>query len=257
MRGKCETKLLPNELRNKKGIISIKSNDNRCFIWCILAFIANNKNKTELKNKSKIMLQRTSALKKFEKYIKFDGIEMPMKLKNIGKFETKNKHLNIRINVYSWETIDLFTQALVPILISKRKSQFTINLLLYQNHFYFIKNFNRIMSSFGSNVRKFCYNCMSGFLTEKRLQNHLENCRFFKPTKVVMAKDQYLSFQKIEYMHEFPYVMYCDFESVLMKTNKEISQKTFSTQKHIPASYAFIIIKGESEIFHKKFLSRN
>ncbi len=218
-----------------------------------LAFIANNKNKTELKNKTQIMLQRISALKKFENNLKLDGIEMPMKLKNISKFETKNKHLNLRINVYSWETIDLLTQALVPILISKRKSQYTVNLLLYNNHFYYIKNFNRIMSSFGSTSRKFCYNCMSGFFNQKRLENHLENCKFFKPTKVIMAKDQYLSFKNVEFMHEFPYVMYCDFESVLMKTNQEISLKNISTHKHIPASYAFIIIKGESEVFYKSF----
>ena len=169
LKGSCEKKLLPTELKNKKGIISVKSNDNRCFIWCILAFMANIKNKTELKNRTQIKLQNVSALKKFEHNLKLEGIEMPMKLKNICKFETKNKHLNLRINVYSWETIDLCTQALVPILISKRKSKSTVNLLLYQDHFYYIKNFNRIMSSFGSNSRKFCYNCMSGFLTQKRL----------------------------------------------------------------------------------------
>ncbi len=37
LKGSCEKNSLPTELKNKRGIISVKSNDNRCFIWCILS----------------------------------------------------------------------------------------------------------------------------------------------------------------------------------------------------------------------------
>ena len=51
-RGGCIDNRLPIELINKRGIISIKSNDNKCFLYCILAYIAINQNKYKIKLKS-------------------------------------------------------------------------------------------------------------------------------------------------------------------------------------------------------------
>ena len=169
----------------QKAVLSIQAKDNKCFIWSILAHLAINENKFNAK-KQWLHLERTSVLRKFEKYINPTNITFPVDIKSIKKFELNNKHLNIRINVYSWESIGLFQSSVVPIYISKLKAENTIKLLLHDNHYWLIKNFNRLGGSFGSTYHRYCENCLCGFHTKQKLKNHRKYCQHFKPTATIM-----------------------------------------------------------------------
>ena len=74
---------LPVELRSsKKGLISIKNNDHKCFLWCHIRHI----------NTVKVHPERTSQ--KDKEVINdpdYKGIEFPVSKKDSSKIEVKNK----------------------------------------------------------------------------------------------------------------------------------------------------------------------
>ena len=69
---------LPKELANKKAIINTKNEDNKCFLWCVLRAL----NPCE-KNPQRI----DKKLKEKENTLNMDGIEYPVSLKDLNKFE--------------------------------------------------------------------------------------------------------------------------------------------------------------------------
>jgi hypothetical protein len=239
--------ILPELLQNKKCVITFNNNDNKCFLYCVLAFLAlHSKYQKQTRD-----LNRISSLKKFQKFLTPKALEFPVNIKSIKKFETDNKHLNIRFNIYGYSK-EIYEPLVFPVYISKRKAKHTIKILLYENHYYLIKNFNRLIGSYQSNYHHFCYNCLSGFRTLNGLENHIKNCKHFKPTAIEMPQEKEFSFEQYNYMYKFPYVMFADFESILVKENIKLSNKTKLIQKHKACGYALIIIKGNSNIYHKE-----
>ena len=92
---------LPEKYKNNKSIINIKNDDQFCFFWCILAHlfpVEDHKN-------------RTSSYSMHTNKLIFNGLEFPMKIKDIPKFENLN---NLNVNVF-----ELTKTVLTPIHINK------------------------------------------------------------------------------------------------------------------------------------------
>ncbi|XP_055306814.1 uncharacterized protein LOC129571069, partial [Sitodiplosis mosellana] len=84
----------PIKLKKRGAIINVKNeNDNMCFKWAILSCLHNNKIQ---KNANRLCLY-----KRYENDLNFDGIDFPVSLKDIDKFEKQNE--NISINVYFYD----------------------------------------------------------------------------------------------------------------------------------------------------------
>ncbi|CAG9831338.1 unnamed protein product [Diabrotica balteata] len=78
---------LPIPLARKHAILNIENKDNKCFSWSVIAAVfpaAGNPTKPE-------------SYPPYDTLLNFEGIDFPMKLKDIKKFETLN---NISVNVY-------------------------------------------------------------------------------------------------------------------------------------------------------------
>ena len=105
---------LPVELKSsKKGLINIKNNDQKCFLWCHVRHL----------NPVKIYPERiTREDKKLPNDLKYGGIEFPVQEIGFNKFETKN---NICINVFRYEKKLVF-----PIYISDQNFEKSMDLLL-------------------------------------------------------------------------------------------------------------------------------
>ena len=73
---------LPKELDNKKAIINMKNNDDKCFLWCVLRAL----NPCE-KNPQRI----DKKIKEKENTLNMDGIEYPVSLNDINKFEKQTQ----------------------------------------------------------------------------------------------------------------------------------------------------------------------
>ena len=80
---------LPDKLKNsKKGLINIKNNGNKCFLWCHIRHLSKNPQRTIKKDK------------KLVSSLNFEGIEFPISRKDYCKIEKQN---NICINVFCYE----------------------------------------------------------------------------------------------------------------------------------------------------------
>ena len=110
----------------------------------------------------KFNLERVSNLRKLSDNYDWSGLEFPVSIKGIGKFETNN---NISVNVLGLEGEDIYIHR-----NSNYKSDREINLMLISengiNHYTAIKSLSRFLRS--SNTKHhgkqyFCTNCLQGF----------------------------------------------------------------------------------------------
>ena len=78
---------LPDELKNKKAIINMKNKDNnKCFLWCVLRAL----NPSKDKHPSRI----DKDLKSKEHTLNMEGIDYPVSLKDIKRFEKQNPNIS-------------------------------------------------------------------------------------------------------------------------------------------------------------------
>ena len=127
---------LPDWIMRKKAIVNIRNNDEKCFLWCVLRYL-HPRDKNDF---------RLTDLKLYENTLNNKGIEYPIKLKDISKFESLNPDIP-GINVFSVNENKTF----YPLRMANRNPQETIDLFLYEEdgkyHYSLIKNFSRLFRS--------------------------------------------------------------------------------------------------------------
>ena len=105
---------MPIELKNpKKGLINIKNNDQKCFLWCHVRHINPLK---EHPGRIKEVDERLAS------NLNYGGIEFPVEENGFDKIEVQN---NISINIFGYENKLVF-----PIYISNKKFKDSMDLLL-------------------------------------------------------------------------------------------------------------------------------
>ena len=157
---------LPNELKNaKNGLIDIKNNDNKCFLWCHVRHLKLIKKHPERINKED---------KKLANNLNYKGIELPISKNDYCKIEKQN---NIHINVFCYKNRIIYLRC-----ISGKKFSDYMDLLLMidenKSHYVYIKDFNRLMfnKTKNKNKRYFCRCCLHCFSGENVLTEHKQNC---------------------------------------------------------------------------------
>ena len=85
---------LPDWLGRKKAIVNPHNDDEECFKWSVIAA-----EKVGMKDP-----QRVSNLRKFKDNYDWSGLEFPVSIKDIGKFETRN---DISVNMLAVEGRDI------------------------------------------------------------------------------------------------------------------------------------------------------
>ena len=82
---------LPKFVRDKKAVLNVENSDVYCFLWSIMAALY----------PAKTNLNRTNSYPHFDTELKYDGINFPINLHDISKFEKLN---NLSVNVYGIES---------------------------------------------------------------------------------------------------------------------------------------------------------
>lgn len=243
--GGCKTFNLPKHLERKNAIINIEGDDNKCFIRCIIAHLFPRK-----KNK-----YSQKYFKDKETELNTTGIKYPVSLQMIKKFEKDNKHHDIRINVFGWSTAQNRFGEVVPIQISKTIAGNTINLMLIENHYYYIKNFNHLIGTSGGSYHHFCENCLQGFVNEEKLKIHGQNCQFFNPSRVILPRkgENILKFTEIKQMMEYPFVIYADFETILKKIDNNLHLNSRPYEEHIACGYSLVIVNSKGHVEYSNY----
>ncbi|XP_031789251.1 uncharacterized protein LOC107981634 [Nasonia vitripennis] len=109
---------LPAFIEKRKACINVKNYDNKCFIWAILSALypvkhANHSN-------------RLNNYIQYENILNMEGIELPVLLKSIPRFEKQNNAISI--NVFGLDNKDI-----TPLYLTSCKKSNHINLLLLTN----------------------------------------------------------------------------------------------------------------------------
>lgn len=215
---------LPRTLKCSQSILNIKNDDNKCFLYSILAKLYPNVSITD----------RASSYIPYKKELNVKGLTFPMTLNQIERFETLNG--NISVNVFGFEASEI-----IPLKITKHTNrQKHVNLLLISNkntsHYCLIKNFDRFLSRTKKcHFRNFfCYYCLTGFTKRSLLTDHIPTCQVHGAQKVILpipGKDDTVKFSDHLKSMKIPFVIYADFETIqrpiqTCENNIEISHTT-------------------------------
>ena len=257
---------LPKELKNKNAIINMKNKDNnKCFLWCVLRAL----NPSKDKHPSRI----DKDLKSKENTLNMEGIDYPVSLKDIKRFEKQNLDISISVLGYSKD------ERIYPLKISeftKKKKEderkHNIVLLLIKNgdnsHYCYVKNLSALLSSqINKHGHKlyFCLNCLSGYDDPEKLEKHKEYCSEEESIKINMPKpDTYIKFKNYLYSERAPFAIYADFESILkpLDTCKPDPNKSYTLkyQKHEPLSFVYYIKSFDESVYKstlRKYVKEN
>ena len=220
----------PNWLARKKAIINPKNGDQECFKWAVIAA-----SRWEEINKNP---ERISIFKRFEKDFDWSGIEFPVSIKDIEKFEFRNQ---ISINSLAIEGKQIY--------ICRKGGNYKriINLMLItginRKHYEAIKSLSRLLSSQNTKHKGkeyFCMNCLQGFNEESSRDKHLDYCTNNKSVKVKMLhKKLIVQYSDGQFQFNVPFIMYADFKSILKpiqgpENNLRISS-TRGINNHVPS----------------------
>ena len=81
----------PKELADKKAIINMQNKDNKCFLWCVLRALNPSKNNPQRLDKELMGKENT---------LNMEGIDYPVSLKDLNKFEKQNPTISITVLGY-------------------------------------------------------------------------------------------------------------------------------------------------------------
>ena len=218
---------LPSEIKNKKACVNVQKNNQECFKFSILAAL----HYDEIKDDHPA---RPSKYIKWLNDLNFEGIDFPVDLKEIDKFENQNPY---RINVLGYENKEIY-----PLRISNKilSNELTINLLLINdkneeiknsdekssedkinNHYVWIKDLSRLLSKQISKdkCKKYiCIRCFNYFRFESAFKKHEEICKNIDFIKTLVPKPEtFIEFKNYKKMIKVPFVIYADFETINKK----------------------------------------
>ena len=228
------------------SLVNIQNEDQKCFLWCVLAHI----------HKIKTNPERVSKYKPFENEINMRRIDYPVKIKDIDE--------NISINVFSLVNNDLKT--IYPLRISlENKTFYNIDLLYVEQdgntHYCLIKKLESLLFNKVSYDKIYlCIKCFQTYSSQQALNNHQEDCSKSTLARAILPKEgTELKFKNYHYGSKLPFVIYCDFEAL----NKKIQtvppnpKKTYTTPiiKQEIFSYGMKIVSNYEDIIKSEYTS--
>ena len=243
-------------LANKKAIINMQNEDDKCFMWCVLrALYPKNKNAERI----------DKDLKSKQDNINMGGIRYPVDFRAIDRFENLNPNISISVLGYNKE------ERVFPLRISKYTGcEYDIVLLLLKEavkgengeikektHYTLVKNKSALIASQINNhehKRHLCLNCFNSFNSPETLEKHKEYCYENESVKTTMPPPgTYLRFKNFLHSEKAPFAVYADFESLIKPMdncdpdpNKSYTKKY---QKHEPISFSYYINSSIDGVF--------
>ncbi|XP_020297152.1 uncharacterized protein LOC109861765 [Pseudomyrmex gracilis] len=203
--------------RDSGWALTEQSPEYACFAWAVIT----------------ALYPSTSHSKQISQYptyasvLNFDGIEFPMTLRQIARFERNN---NVSVNVF---TAAEQGHGYVPLHLTSNKKKKHVNLLYVPDqhngnvgHFAWRKNLSRLVSSQLSKMKTakyICDRCLHYFRTSDKLAVHTVDCKRLNNSAVVLPAEgnNCLKFENYNNKERVPIVVYADLECVLEKQDKE------------------------------------
>ena len=239
----------PKYLIGKRAIVNIQNNDDKCFVWAVLSALHPQAKNTE----------RVTKYMEFESDLNLAGIEFPLNINNVKKFENLNP--DISINLFACDD----KVGVYPVYISSYKGRKHVNLLLLtqgeKSHYVWIKDMSRLLSKPGYNHAKYyCNYCLHGFRKQLTLDRHVEDCSKLGLQKVMLPNEEekWVHFKSFRKMLKVPFVIYADFESYTCKIQgpHNRTQATHAYELHEPSGFAYYIVCADLSLQYQPVVYR-
>lgn len=233
----------PKKLLLKKALVNVKNeHDEMCFKWAVLSALH-----PTVKNP-----QRLQNYSKYQNELDFAGIDFPVHLSQIKKFESQNRTISINIYYY-----DDDKDCVYPLRMSGDVKKNHIHLLLLIDesdvknygrtmtdkiksminneqihlHYCWIKNLSRLV---GGQLNKrehknhMCDRCLNYFDQSEKLSLHLKHCASECQIEMPTEKNNLIEFKNYRNQLKAPFVIYADTEAYLKQLNDDEQKHVFS-----------------------------
>ena len=195
-----------------------------------------------------------------ENTLNMEGIDYPVSLKDLNKFEKQNPTISITVLGYERKGVHRLRNS------TNTDRDYNIILMLIEGgvkHYCLVKNLSRLLSSQVSNhngEHHFCLRCLNPFWSHESLNKHQEYCGKYEPVKIELPeKGTMLKFKNYHRSEKVPFTVFADFECYnkpvqSCKPNPE-SSYTKQYQKHEPSSFCYYIKCFNDEVYEPKLVS--
>ena len=223
-RGSAYTEL-PRWMKNKRAVINPQNEDEECFKWAIIAALDHE----EIKHN----LERISLLRPYENQYDWKGLEFPLSIKKIDKFERNNPAMavNVLFSNKKSQKKNIYTVRMSGRNVKCKKQ---VNLLMIvdgkKRHYTAIKNISRLLSELNGKTQHayhYCMNCLHGFQVESARDKHCEYYSSNGHVKVNMPteEEKWLKIHDGQYQFMLPFILYADFESIVKPVDDRYKEK--------------------------------
>ncbi|KYN16161.1 hypothetical protein ALC57_11593 [Trachymyrmex cornetzi] len=185
----------------KRAVISVRTTDNACFAWSVVAALYSAERHAD----------REYSYPHYTTVLNFAGIEFPVTLKDVLKFERLNA---VSINAYGIEN-----KQILPLRLTGDKRDKHVNVLYLQDprndgvgHFAWIKDLSRLVSmqlTRKEHKKYFCDRCLHYFGSSEKLQIHSQDCQKMNDCAISLPSqdDRWLEFGNHRNQERVPFVV--------------------------------------------------
>lgn len=231
---------LPNVLKRSKSCINIQNNDNHCFLWSIVAALFPQKRN----------VCRTNSYPHYSTVLNISDMMFPPSNPDIRHFEKINP--NISVNIYGLDNSKHIVTG--PLYVTKSRKRNHVNLLYIEKngkgHYCLVKDLLRLVKrqiTHHKGKMFFCDVCLQCFASSKKYNSHMCN----KILTVLPEKNTILQFKNYEKQQKINFVIYADFESLLLNCNDFITENTRIYKAHQPSCFGYYICCSHNRNLNK------
>ena len=196
---------------NKRSLLILRNNDNKCFLYCYIREILNpiTKNRFRITKRDKELADKIIN----ETNLNFENV-------SISEIDKIEKKLKVNVNVFS---CNKNYKNKNPVRKSRENYDKILDLLLIEgiNHYIIIKNLHCFLTDKCSEKDNFiCRTCLNIFYSEIKYNDHINYCKNRKPQRLMPANDKHIEFNKLQNCMLNNFIIYSDFECIIDKNNE-------------------------------------
>ena len=206
-----ELNKIPDSFLNKRSLLILRNNDDKCFLYCYIREILNpiTKNRFRITKREKELADEIIN----ETNLTFENVT----ISEINKIEKK---LKVNVNVFS---CDKNYKNKNPVRKSREKYDKILDLLLIENinHYILIKNLHCFLTDIGTTKDNFiCRTCLNVFYSEIKYNEHMNYCKTRKPQRLMPSNEKHIKFNKLQNCMLNNFIIYSDFECIIDRNNE-------------------------------------
>ena len=184
-----ELNKIPDLFLNKRSILVLRNNDNKCFLYCYIREFLNpiTRNKFRITKRDKELADKIIN----ETNLTFENVS----ISEINKIEKK---LKVNTNVFS---CNKNYKNKNPVRKSRENYDKILDLLLIEdiNHYIIIKNLHHFLTDRCSVKDNFiCRTCLNIFYSEIKYNDHVNYFKTRKPKRLMPSHEKHIKFKNLQ-----------------------------------------------------------